>query len=132
METIVEVKETRMAGPKYFGMMYDNRTLTLFGLTPEAADAIQNALSPSVLALVTPAGIGEYARYKVAFPIDRIGVAAYTPERKEFAPGTVYRGPAIIVETADRTKKVIIIGVRRMLIKWQPASTPLGRTPIRI
>lgn len=116
METVVEVKETAMAGPKFFGMSYENRTLNLFGLTPEAANTIVRALGVGTIT----GGTGEYARNTVAFPIDRIGVAAYTPERHEFGRGTGYMGPAMIVKTADRTKEVIIIGVRTP-VTWLPA-----------
>lgn len=120
IETVVEVKETAMAGPKQYGMNYENRTLTLFGLTPEAANAIVRALG---VGTVTPAGgTGDYARHRVAFPIDKIGVAAYTPERETFGRDTLYKGPAMIVQTADRTKEVIITGVRTP-VKWLPSSS---------
>ncbi len=123
METVIELKETAQAGPKIFGMSYENRAFTLFGLTHEAADAIVKALGAGQ---VSGAGTGEYARYNVTIPIDRIGVAAYTPERHEYGPGTGYRGPAMIVKTADLTKGVVIIGVRTP-VTWMPAGAPQRR-----
>lgn len=121
MESVIEVKETPMTGPKQFVMQYENRTIALAGLTSEAANAIVRSLG---VGTVTPAGgAGEYARHRVTFPIDRIGVAAFTSERKEFGTGTGYEGPAMIVQTADKTKGVIIIGVRTP-VKWVPASSP--------
>lgn len=125
METVVEVKETAMAGPKHFGMIYENRTLALSGLTPEAADVVAKIFT-NTFCRILPRGKGEYGRWIVAFPIDRIGFAAFVPEREEFGQGTVYRGPAMILKTADLSKGVIIIGVRTP-VKWLPASAPYGK-----